>query len=133
MSKAGQPAVAEWHCPEPEAKSIPALRALARPWIDEHAAERAEDVLVVLSELTTNAVLHARTPFLLRLERNSSTVRISVDDEDRQPPVLVDPAPDASRGRGLVLVDRLGASWGIEVSGNGKTVWCELTLEGTGR
>ncbi|MFD9721718.1 ATP-binding protein [Streptomyces sp. NPDC059076] len=88
--------------------------------------------LIVLSELLTNAVRHARVPGrdietrYLPLWRG---VRIEVHDASDARPRLTVPAVDATGGRGLPLVAALSDAWGVASrTGPGKIVWAELTL-----
>jgi anti-sigma regulatory factor (Ser/Thr protein kinase) len=88
----------------------------------------AENVKLVVSELATNAVIHAGTPFSVSVRCDGSAVRISVQDSNSAPPVMRDPAPTAPSGRGLRLVAALARGWGVERARDGKTVWAELAL-----
>ncbi|HWG74620.1 MAG TPA: ATP-binding protein [Acidimicrobiales bacterium] len=87
-------------------------------------------VLLVVSELVTNAVLHARSEFELTLQNSNQVVRVEVSDRNPRLPVWATGAPhDAYSGRGLALVRSLATDWGVEShAGNGKTVWCELAV-----
>jgi anti-sigma regulatory factor (Ser/Thr protein kinase) len=84
------------------------------------------DASIVISELATNAVLHARSDFTVALTLGGATVRLSVSDASSQLPVVCDPSPTMISGRGLVLVAALGATWGTDAVGDGKEVWVEL-------
>jgi anti-sigma regulatory factor (Ser/Thr protein kinase) len=88
------------------------------------AADR-DDVVLCVSELVTNAVLHARTAGVLRLFVGADGVRIEVDDESPAPPRLSTEHRVAG-GRGLHIVDQLAASWGHASRPGGKTVWAEV-------
>ncbi|RKE20687.1 anti-sigma regulatory factor [Streptomyces sp. TLI_171] len=94
----------------------------------------AETLVLVVSELVTNAVVHTGCPAVLRLV-------LPVDPVDAPVPVRVEvadasctaPAPrhagpdeDATNGRGLELVDLLCERWGWYPDGSGKRVWCEI-------
>lgn len=87
---------------------------------------------LIVSELTTNAVLHARTPFAVRLIVNEDTIRIEVHDETDRRPVRRYFSDESASGRGLRLVDELSLAWGVEAGGDiaGKTVWAELDVAG---
>jgi serine phosphatase RsbU (regulator of sigma subunit)/anti-sigma regulatory factor (Ser/Thr protein kinase) len=97
--------------------------------------ERVETLVLLCSELVTNAVLHAAAPSELRLRVRDGRVRLEVHDPS--PAVPVPRARDlgATNGRGMVLVDALADSWGVEVGDGlpdeGKTVWVELALAGS--
>ncbi|CAA9227133.1 MAG: hypothetical protein AVDCRST_MAG41-964 [uncultured Corynebacteriales bacterium] len=93
-----------------------------------------EDAVVVISELVTNAVLHAAPPVRLRLALASPpegrTVRIEVTDGSVLPPEVRSPSTSAPGGRGLRIVAALTARHGVLLSTDGKTVWAELLVTG---
>src|SRR5688572_3767915 len=97
------------HLP-PETSSVPAARAFADAALtalgaDEGSTERAR---LLVSELATNVVLHARTPMRLSVRRCRHGVRVEVrDNPPTRPPPLRDPHPLSVHGRGMVLVDAL--------------------------
>ncbi|MEU9289521.1 ATP-binding protein [Streptomyces sp. NPDC048275] len=102
-------------------------RAALADWA---AAERSDDVLLCVSELATNALLHGVPPgrgFRLQLALDVDRVlRIEVHDsgggEIRSP----DAQPEAEDGRGLFLVAALADKWGVGERDPGKVVWCEF-------
>ncbi|MFD5384886.1 ATP-binding protein [Streptomyces sp. NPDC127074] len=91
-----------------------------------------EVALLVLSELITNAVRHARVPgrqIETRYLHQGDKVRIEVHDAADQLPKLRTPTPESVRGRGLVLVETLADQWGVTPrAAVGKAVWAVLTL-----
>lgn len=89
----------------------------------------AQDAQLVVSELATNAVIHAGTPFSVSLSFDGSTIRISVHDASSARPVMRDAVPTAPSGRGLRLVDAVTRDWGVEPGADGKTVWAEFSLD----
>jgi anti-sigma regulatory factor (Ser/Thr protein kinase) len=92
-----------------------------------------DDIELVVSELVTNAVLHARSATRLTIEGDDDRVRITVADDDPAPPRLRDYGTDAVTGRGVYIVDRLVDDWGVEPLGDtGKRVWCEVALAADG-
>ncbi|MEA3055230.1 MAG: hypothetical protein QOD30_662 [Actinomycetota bacterium] len=82
--------------------------------------------VLVVSELATNAVVHARSEFTVGLRRRDGVVRIEVGDRSPRPPVSRDGAPDATGGRGVPIVDRFADRWGHDVVAAGKIVWFDL-------
>lgn len=89
---------------------------------------------LVVSELVTNAVLHARTPIELSLEQVRNGVRVTVRDLADGLPAMGAPMSLASNGRGLVLLEALAQSWGVDThAGGGKTVWALLTEDSVAR
>ncbi len=88
---------------------------------------RHEDVVLVVSELVSNALLHAVGAPVLRLFGTSSRVRVEVSDESPALPAVRRPGAVGGGGWGLNLVQRLVTGWGAAHRNGGKVVWCELT------
>lgn len=87
-----------------------------------------EATVLLTSELVSNAILHARTDVELRLVSVRDHVRVEVaDGNSRLPSTALAPA-DATSGRGLLLVQALAGSWGVEGTLDGKVVWFELPV-----
>ncbi|MEU1376439.1 ATP-binding protein [Streptomyces triculaminicus] len=94
---------------------------------DHRAA--AEDVLLVVSELVTNACLHADGPEELRVSRAGKVLRLEVADLGAGTPAPRTPhRAGRPGGHGMFIVQRLCLDWGVQRSeaGIGKTVWAEL-------
>ncbi|HXY90983.1 MAG TPA: ATP-binding protein [Acidimicrobiia bacterium] len=92
-------------------------------------ADMTADARLVVSELVTNAVLHADTAIDLEVFlRDDGALRIEVTDLGSDRPQVW--ARDDTRGRGLPIVAALASAWGIIDLGSGKTVWCELASAG---
>jgi anti-sigma regulatory factor (Ser/Thr protein kinase)/PAS domain-containing protein len=92
-------------------------------------AEQADAVLLVVSELVTNALVHTQGAVRLELTHSADRVRVAVSDSSpRAPakPVIVD--WEATGGRGLLLVEATSASWGSVPVGGGKQVWSEIVV-----
>jgi anti-sigma regulatory factor (Ser/Thr protein kinase) len=89
-----------------------------------------DQLVLIGSELVTNAVLHARTELTLTLELHEDRVRISVKDRSQAPPTLRHYRPDALTGRGLGVVAALSDRWGVSTAPDGKVVWAELRANG---
>jgi anti-sigma regulatory factor (Ser/Thr protein kinase) len=98
------------------------VTALVEAW---DRPELADSVALLVTELASNAVLHARTEFRVVTTLNHC-VRIEVHDRSRARPV-VRRGDDglAGTGRGLQLVERLSDAWGVELD-HGKVVWCRV-------
>jgi anti-sigma regulatory factor (Ser/Thr protein kinase) len=84
------------------------------------------DAELLVSELVTNAVLHAHSPAVVSLARENDHVRVSVSDKSSVLPKLREYGPTAVTGRGMMLVDRVATRWGVDLDGSGKSVWFEL-------
>lgn len=92
-----------------------------------HDESLVDDAQLVVSELATNAVRHAGSPFSVTTRVGESSVRVSVHDASRVEPTLRDDGPLVPSGRGVRLVAALSAKWGFELTADGKTVWAELS------
>jgi MEDS: MEthanogen/methylotroph, DcmR Sensory domain len=88
------------------------------------AADLADDVALVVTELAANAILHAQTGFTVSLQASPDRLRISVRDTSPLPAAAgLLPAPL----HGLGAVNALASRWGVEPLGHsGKSVWVEL-------
>ena len=90
-----------------------------------------EDLLLVVSELVTNAVVHGAEPIRVTMVCSRGRVRVEVTDGAAGVSPHGNPRPptSAEAGRGLSVVTRLALAWGWRASpGAGKTVWAELPL-----
>lgn len=122
------PGAAVWrlhHSPRaPGAARRLATRALERWNVNR---EVAESVVLVVSELTTNAVQHAQAPLVLHLHRECAGSRIWVGLADGGPAPSTGgwtaDRPPGEHGRGLHIVDALSASHGVEHRADGATHW----------
>ena len=91
------------------------------------------DALLVLGEMVSNAIRHARTEFTVCAEVREACVRLEVLDHDTRPPALMGLDEESTSGRGLHMVAAVAADWGwstADVSGeSGKVVWAEVLLD----
>ncbi|HEY4451624.1 MAG TPA: MEDS domain-containing protein [Solirubrobacteraceae bacterium] len=101
------------------------LRSALREW--GHAGEPVDDAVLVLGELASNAVRHARSSFSMVVRMESSALRLAVGD-DQATRVGAEQGMVAKPTHGLAVVDALAERWGIEDAGAGKIVWAELAL-----
>lgn len=94
--------------------------------------EITNDVLLVVSELVTNAVQHGHPEIVLSVDIDHARVRIEVSDGNDELPNVAqaEPAVDRPTGRGLLIVAATAADWGVERSPGtpGKSIWAEVTL-----
>ena len=108
---------------------MPRARRYVRDALAAAGAEADVDTAALLvSELVTNAVLHARTGIILEVHNREGEVRIEVHDDSGLYPRLHAFSATSATGRGLRLLDSLAKRWGVapDSSGVGKTVWCEV-------
>ena len=110
---------------EPTSESVAAARLLVSPIRAWLSADVAACLELVVSELATNAVRHAATPYEVAVKVRP-TLRVEVSDRSparpvRRPHDLHDP-----RGWGLQIVDRCAERWGVEARPSGKVVWADV-------
>lgn len=101
-------------------------RALVRGVLEREDARVVETVELLVSELVTNAIVHASSAPRVEVDLSRHRIRVSVHDEDPNLPATRTPDLDRPGGRGLVLLDQLAGRWGAEPSDGGKLVWFEL-------
>ena len=115
---------------EADVGSVPQARAFVRRWLQESGAEHAfDEASLIVTELATNAVLHADSPYEVRLSRAGGVIRIEVADGDAGTPEPQPFSDVAESGRGIVIVSAISASWGIDAQPSGKVTWAELRPE----
>ena len=100
--------------------------------LPEHCADRLDEALLLVSELVTNAILHARSAVQLTMIVLDGAVRFEVRDTGAALPAVRPPSETSLNGRGLSLLDAVADRWGVEQRtprrGPGKVVWFELDL-----
>lgn len=117
-----------------ERRSVPLAREFVRAALGEWGVgERAEAVLLCVSELATNALRHGVPPgrgFQLYVWPPAGGVlRLEVHDSgDGWPRVHAGAGPVDEGGRGLLLVEALADKWGVGERMPGKIVWCEFAV-----
>ena len=96
-------------------------RAVLRLW---GLTEVASEVELLLTELVTNVVKHARTTFDVVMTWSGWQLRCEVSDGSPHParPQLT-PSPERTGGRGFLLVNALSSGWGVDMHDQGKSVW----------
>ncbi|MGP3984306.1 ATP-binding protein [Streptomyces sp. KR80] len=142
-----------------EVRPDPAEVGRARTWARSRLARSgiepdeplAETLILLISELVTNAVVHTGCPAVLRMllpdadaaasvpgtaagaveasalrARGAETVRVEVADRSLRPPMPRHAQGEETNGRGLELVDGLADRWGWRAEGAGKSIWCEV-------
>jgi anti-sigma regulatory factor (Ser/Thr protein kinase) len=107
----------------------------ARRWVfdacrDMDRPDLAECAELGVSELVTNALLHAEAPILVRVRGTREHPRVEVSDASSEPPLLPSSSFDdedddllVTFGRGLSIVARCSTAWGAEIEERGKVVW----------
>ncbi len=83
--------------------------------------------MLLVSELATNAILHARSPVAILLQTNPTGVRVTVCDNNPVYPRVRRFSTEATTGRGVRLLESLANTWGVQPrSEGGKCVWFTL-------
>jgi hypothetical protein len=103
------------------------VRRTLRGQVADGALDTAE---MCMSELVTNAVLHAGTALQAGLTLQADGVRLAVQDASPLTPRMIPHSRTAGTGRGLALVASAATDWGVEPApGGGKVVWCLLPTQ----
>lgn len=111
----------------PAPESVPAARHFAADAVAELGRQGGlDETELLVSELATNAVVHAGTPMRVSVVRDGPAIRVEVRDDDPTLPAQREPDPMAPGGRGMLLVELIAARWGVNHNDRGKTVWFEL-------
>ncbi|MFJ8079155.1 SpoIIE family protein phosphatase [Streptomyces sp. NPDC096205] len=116
-----------WRVPEAVRHARRFTRRTLRAW---GVADQADAVLLIVSELVTNALVHTEGQVRLDLTLINSRLRIAVADASPRTPVKPTSIGwEATGGRGLLLVEAMSAVWGTLPVSGGKQVWCEVALD----
>lgn len=112
----------------PDATSASRARTLLREALRECGNEDALDAAqLAISEIVTNALVHAGTDMRLRILVADQSLRVELTDGSPRMPAQRAFGPGASTGRGLLLVEELVSRWGAHAVPDGKVVWFEIT------
>jgi hypothetical protein len=111
----------------PATDSVPVARRFAREQLRGSDCD-VDTVVLLVSEVVTNAVLHGRSDLLLRVDHHGETARVEVADSSANPVRLNEFGIESTTGRGLHLVAQLAMRWGADPGrgGWGKVVWFEV-------
>jgi CheY-like chemotaxis protein len=111
--------------------ATPESAALARAFVERELRARERNAVIgiatlLVSEIVTNAVVHARSAPRVSVATNGARVRVQVTDWGDGAVIMRDLGPMSLGGRGLHIVDRLADVWGTVSAPQWKTVWFEL-------
>ncbi|MGI5137268.1 MULTISPECIES: ATP-binding protein [unclassified Streptomyces] len=124
---------AEWTFPA-DPGAVRTARAVVRGQLRTWGLDVLGDVAALLvSELVTNALRHAKGPIGVRLARTDEgdpALLVEVSDPLPEPPHKRAAGHEDEDGRGLQLVAHSSRRWGTRPADPGKTVWFELALPG---
>ena len=115
----------------PAHSAVAAVRRFVEETVAAWGADSTvvDDATLVASELATNALLHAGSPFRVTLQRGEGSVRLHVRDTSPTPPTRRSPGVELTTGRGIAMVHAIAEEWGTEVRADGKVVWAELAVD----
>jgi anti-sigma regulatory factor (Ser/Thr protein kinase) len=115
------------------APALVQVRRWASRTLTEVGDAHLGDVLLVATELVTNAYDHGDGPLQVRMSYTARPcrVRIEVDDNSLEHPAITPPLATGG-GRGMHIVDKLASAWGVREppASSGKTVWAEVSCDG---
>jgi DNA-binding NarL/FixJ family response regulator len=123
----GEPAQEAYLQLDAEPASAPRARSFVKTTLEQwDCAELADIVLLLTSELVTNAVLHAGSEADLSLRLARGVLQIAVADRSPVAPVVRRPSDEATGGRGMLLLDAMSLRWSVIPTRAGKIVWFEV-------
>ncbi|MCX4628670.1 SpoIIE family protein phosphatase [Streptomyces sp. NBC_01443] len=103
------------------------IRELLHDWADE---EQVDSAVLIVSEMVTNVLMHTDGDALLVAEAvgelGTRRLRIEVADASDELPHKRHPGEMASSGRGVLLMEMLADTWGVDPRGEGKSIWFEM-------
>jgi anti-sigma regulatory factor (Ser/Thr protein kinase) len=111
----------------PTTDSVPAARRFIRSRLGQGPTD-IDIATLLVSEVVTNAILHARTSVTLTVELHGVVAHIAVRDGSPVRPRVHAFSNTSATGRGLRLLDRLAMRWGVDAdpASGGKVVWFEV-------
>ena len=112
--------------PTPESPGV-ARRWVFATLVDWGWSGDEDEVVLAVSELVTNAMLHAGGPIQLTMSCQDGDLWVSVHDDGVGRVTQRRLDDEATNGRGLQMLDQLSRSWGVITEPDGKHVWFELS------
>jgi len=126
MSASGTGALDTIRLPPEPASARAARQHVARVIETGPLSDLVETASLLVSEIVTNALLHAGTDIELSCSVEQGSLCVQVRDRSTVSPSPRHYAAGAMTGRGLGMVELLAAEWGVDVDEHGKTVWFRL-------
>ncbi|MGG8407508.1 ATP-binding SpoIIE family protein phosphatase [Streptomyces sp. 12297] len=119
--------------PERIASARRQIRELLHDWTDP---DQVDSAVLMVSEMVTNVLMHTDGDALLVAEAvgelGARRLRVEVADSSDELPHKRHPGEMASSGRGVLLMEMLADTWGVDPRGEGKSIWFELCETGGG-
>jgi anti-sigma regulatory factor (Ser/Thr protein kinase) len=107
-------------------QSVARIRRHAAACAASHPGVDLDTLLLLVSEVATNALVHGTGDVRIRMAVRGARLRVEVDDDSAALPAPRRARDDSEGGRGLTLVAALALAWGADARAGGKTVWFEL-------
>jgi anti-sigma regulatory factor (Ser/Thr protein kinase) len=109
-------------------ESVGSARRFTRAALGRHDVdpELIDTAALLVSELATNAIVHASSAVKVRIDVGDE-IRVEVRDADEAPPVAAAPDVESESGRGMTIVTTLADDWSWAPRSRGKVVWFSLT------
>ncbi|HEY8302446.1 MAG TPA: SpoIIE family protein phosphatase [Jatrophihabitans sp.] len=119
----------------PDTRSVAQARAFALNAAGDLTPDVRGALKLLVSEVTTNSVVHARSDFTVRVFRSAGALRVECGDSGEGMVEVHDADPSDTHGRGIFFVRQFAAEWGVRRAepGPGKVVWFALDLDRGGR
>lgn len=119
---------------EPDSGSIAQARDFAERAAGDVRPDTQRSLRLLVSELATNCVQHAKTRFTITVFKSADELRVECADTAGGTVARLDPTPSATGGRGVYFVARFADEWGVRIAdpGPGKTVWFALRINDAG-
>ncbi|WP_133915913.1 SpoIIE family protein phosphatase [Streptomyces sp. NBC_00582] len=117
-----------WRVPEAARQARRFTRRTLRSW--GVSGDAVDTVLLVVSELVTNALVHTDGRVRLDLTLVNNRLRVALTDTSPRTPVKPNLGWEATGGRGILLVEAVSEAWGTLPVSGGKQVWAEVPVEG---
>lgn len=107
-----------------------AARGMLRSWLtDWELTDSLDDAELVVGELVANALRHGAGPITLCVGRSDRQLVLAVEDAaSASLPTPRAADPDATNGRGMLLIGALAQRWGCTTGPTSKVVWAELAV-----
>ncbi|MGZ4438473.1 MAG: ATP-binding protein [Nocardioidaceae bacterium] len=116
----------------PQPGSVARARREVRGLLESAGREDLVDnAALLVSELVTNALLHAGTTIVLVAHLADGGLRVEVGDGSQHLPVRRRYATTAGTGRGLMMLEQVADAWGVQRHAEGKVVWFEVGRHGS--
>jgi anti-sigma regulatory factor (Ser/Thr protein kinase) len=122
--QAPTPASVEWTFP-PKVRTVRSARDFVLGVLNAWHLE-GDDAGLLVSELATNAVVHGRSDYTVRVQLIHDVVRVEVADDNPRQPTVSFMSPGSNSGLGLWVVSKLAKRWGSQPDGEGKAVFFDL-------